>query len=179
MNKKGKVKIKKLPTGVPRLDDVLGGGIPEYSFNLIAGDPGSGKTTLAHQVIFANATEERPAIYFTILGEPALKMLRYQQQFTFFDMEKVNNKAIHFINLSQQSMERDLTKVLQSIVDSVEELNPAIVIVDSFRTLVRASNDLEPGTMQLSEFVQRLAMHLTTWQVTSFLIGEYEEQEMR
>ena len=178
MNKNGKVKIRKLPTGVPRLDDVLGGGIPEYSFNLIAGDPGSGKTTLAHQVMFANATEERPAIYFTILGEPALKMLRYQQQFTFFDMEKVN-KAIHFINLSQQSMERDLTKVLKSIVDRVENLNPALVIVDSFRTLVRATHDLEPGKMQLSEFVQRVAMHLTSWQVTSFLIGEYEEQEMR
>ena len=178
MNKKGKVKIKKLPTGVPRLDDVLGGGIPEYSFNLIAGDPGSGKTTLAHQVMFANATEERPAIYFTILGEPALKMLRYQQQFTFFDMEKVN-KAIHFINLSQQSMKKDLTKVLKSIVDQVEDLNPAIVIVDSFRTLVRATSDLEPDKMQLSEFVQRVAMHLTSWQVTSFLIGEYEEHEMR
>jgi circadian clock protein KaiC len=178
MNKKGKVKIEKLPTGVPRLNEILGGGIPEYSFNLIAGDPGSGKTTLAHQVMFANATKQRPAIYFTILGEPALKMLRYQQQFTFFDMEKVNN-AIHFINLSQLAMERDLIKVLESIVDHVQKLNPAIVVVDSFRTLVRATTDLEPGKMQLSEFVQRLAMHLTSWQVTSFLIGEYEEYEMR
>src|SRR5215213_8159459 len=178
MNKKGKVKIGILKTGVPRLDDVLGGGIPEYSFNLIAGDPGSGKTTLAHQVMFANATQERPAIYFTILGEPALKMLRYQQQFTFFNMEKVNN-AIHFINLSQLAMEGDLIKVLESIVDHVEKLNAAIIIVDSFRTLVRVTTDTEPGKMQLSEFVQRLAMHLTSWQVTSFLIGEYEEQEMR
>jgi circadian clock protein KaiC len=178
MSENGKVTIKKLPTGVPRLDDVLGGGVPEYSFNLIAGDPGSGKTTLVHQVIFANATEERPAVYFTILGEPALKMLRYQQQFTFFDMKKVN-KAIHFINLSQEAMEQDLGKVLKSIVGHVERLNPAIVVVDSFRTLVRATNEPEPGKMHLSEFVQRLAMHLTSWQVTSFLIGEYEEQEMR
>jgi circadian clock protein KaiC len=178
MSENGKVTIKKLATGVPRLDDVLGGGVPEYSFNLIAGDPGSGKTTLVHQVIFANATEERPAIYFTILGEPALKMLRYQQQFTFFDMTKVN-KSIHFINLSQEAMEKDLGKVLESIVGHVERLSPAIVVVDSFRTLVRATNEPEPGKMHLSEFVQRLAMHLTTWQVTSFLIGEYEEQEMR
>jgi circadian clock protein KaiC len=178
MGQNGKVTIEKLPSGVPRLDDVLGGGVPEYSFNLIAGDPGSGKTTLVHQIIFANATVERPAIYFTILGEPALKMLRYQQQFTFFDMGKVN-KAIHFINLSQEAMEKDLSKVLESIVAQVKKLNPAIVVVDSFRTLVRASNDLEPGKMHLSEFVQRLAMHMTTWQITSFLIGEYEEQEMR
>src|SRR3982751_2870964 len=142
MVKNGKVTIERLPSGVPRLDDVLGGGVPEYSFNLIAGDPGSGKTTLVHQVIFANATEERPAIYFTILGEPALKMLRYQQQFTFFDMEKVN-KAIHFINLTQEAMEKDLSKVLASIVAQVKKLNPAIVVVDSFRTLVRATYDPE------------------------------------
>src|SRR5215208_8202103 len=178
MSKNGKVNIERLPSGVPRLDDVLGGGIPEYSFNVVAGDPGSGKTTLAHQIIFANATQQRPAIYFTILGEPALKMLRYQQQFTFFDMKKVN-KSIHFINLSREAMEKDLSKVLESIVGHVERLNPAMVVGDSFRTLVRATNEPEPGKMHLSEFVQRLAMHMTSWQVTSFLIGEYEEQEMR
>src|ERR1700691_1356815 len=74
-----KVTIRKIPPGVRGLDDILGGGIPEFSFNIIAGTPGSGKTTLAHQIIFANATPERPALYFTILGEPAIKMLRYQQ----------------------------------------------------------------------------------------------------
>ena len=74
-----KVIINRLATGVPGLDDVLGGGLPEFSFNLIAGSPGCGKTTLAHQIMFALATRERPAIYFTVLGEPPLKMLRYQQ----------------------------------------------------------------------------------------------------
>jgi circadian clock protein KaiC len=77
-----KVTIKRLATGVPGLDEVLGGGLPEFSFNLIAGQPGCGKTTLAHQIMFALATPERPAIYFTVLGEPPLKMLRYQQQFS-------------------------------------------------------------------------------------------------
>jgi circadian clock protein KaiC len=76
-------------------------------------------------------------------------------------------------------MEADLTQVLESIVNHVQKLNPAIVVVDSFRTLVRATVEVKPGKMQLPEFVQRLAMHLTSWQVTSFLIGEYEEPEMR
>jgi circadian clock protein KaiC len=64
-----KVKINKLPTGVPGLDEIVGGGLPEFSFNIIAGAPGSGKTTLAHQFVFANATPERPALYFTVLGD--------------------------------------------------------------------------------------------------------------
>ena len=43
----GKVAIRKLPTGVRGLDEILGGGLPEFSFNIIAGAPGCGKTTLA------------------------------------------------------------------------------------------------------------------------------------
>ena len=46
-----KVRIRKIPTGVRGLDDILGGGIPEFSFNIIAGAPGCGKTTLAHQIV--------------------------------------------------------------------------------------------------------------------------------
>src|SRR5512138_3219934 len=84
-----RVTISRLPTGVRGLDEILGGGLPEYSFNIIAGTPGCGKTTLAHQIVFANATVERPALYFTVLGEPALKMLRYQQQYSFFDASKM------------------------------------------------------------------------------------------
>ena len=55
-----KVPIRRLPTGVPGLDAVLGGGVPEFSFNLIAGTPGAGKTTLVQQIMFALATPERP-----------------------------------------------------------------------------------------------------------------------
>src|SRR3954452_13598066 len=89
--------IRKLPTGVPGLDEILGGGLPEYSFNIIAGAPGSGKTTLLHQIVFNISTSERPSLYFTVLGEPAMKMLRYQQQSRFFDQAKLN-PSVRFIN---------------------------------------------------------------------------------
>ncbi len=177
MSTQDKVIINKLPTGVPGLDEILGGGLPEFSFNIIAGAPGSGKTTLAHQIVFANATPERPALYFTILGEPAIKMLRYQQQYTFFDQAKLN-KSVRFINLSQIVLEKDLNAVLEEIAKEVEKASPGIVVVDSFRTVVRkalsGSNELE-----LQAFIQRLALLLTSWQATTFLVGEYVEGEIR
>src|SRR5450631_91162 len=105
-----RVMIKQLPTGVAGLDEILGGGLPEDSFNIIDGAPGCGKTTLAHQIMFANATPERPALYFTVLGEPAIKMLRYQQQYSFFDVAKMDG-SIRFINLSQLVLEGDLGAV--------------------------------------------------------------------
>ena len=106
-----RVVIRQLTTGVPGLDAVMGGGMPEYSFNLIAGEPGGGKTTLAQQVMFANATRECPALYFTVLGEPAVKMLRYQQQYSFFNPDEVG-EAIRFVNLSDEVRERGLEGVL-------------------------------------------------------------------
>ena len=177
MSPEDRVTIRKLPTGVPGLDEILGGGLPEFSFNILAGAPGCGKTTLAHQLVFANATPARPALYFTVLGEPAIKMLRYQQQFKFFDPAKLNN-SVRFINLSQVVLDNDLNAVLAEVVKEVEAANPGVVVVDSFRTVVRKS---QAGTseMELQGFIQRLALHLTSWQATTFLIGEYVEGEIR
>lgn len=169
-----RVVINKLATGIPGLDDVLGGGLPELSFNLIVGGPGGGKTTLAHQIMFAAASVERPALYITILGEPPLKMLRYQQQFSFFDDTKVPG-SIRFAHFGNELLEHGLETVLASILKEVEATNPKLVFVDSFRAAVRKS--LEPGQMELQSFVQRLALHLTSWEATTFLIGEYEERE--
>ena len=171
--------IRSLPTGVPGLDVVLGGGLPEYSFNLIVGGPGAGKTTLAHQIMFETATAERPALYFTVLGEPTLKMLRYQRQFNFFDADLAGS-AIQFINLSTEVMERDLGEVLQRIVSEIERAKPGIVVVDSFRTIGAQPGSPDQGrTLDIEKFVQRLALNLTSWEVTSFLLGEYTEEEQR
>jgi circadian clock protein KaiC len=169
-----RVRIEKLSTGVVGLDDALGGGIPELSFTLIAGGPGAGKTTLAHQLMFGMASEARPALYITILGEPPIKMLRYQQQFTFFDAAKIP-QCIRFLHLGAELLEHGIEAVLTQIVREVEQTAPGLVFVDSFRAIANKSQ--EPGQMELQSFVQRLSLHLTSWEATTFLVGEYEERD--
>ncbi|MEO8922187.1 MAG: ATPase domain-containing protein [Caldimonas sp.] len=167
--------LPRLLTGVPGLDVLLGGGLAEFSFNLIAGSPGSGKTTLAHQIMFSLANPERRALFFTVLGEPPLKMLRYQQQYTFFDIAKVNS-SIRFVNVAEETMSGDFTLVLARIVEEVERFEPGLVFVDSFRSVLRAAQSewgMHDGDGELQQFVQRLAMHLTNWHATTFLVGEY------
>ena len=176
--KAGKVTIRQLPTGVRGLDEIMGGGLPEFSFNIIAGAPGCSKTTLAHQFAFANATRQRPALYFTVLGEPAIKRLRYQQQYSFFDKEKLN-KAIRFINLSGGVLEQNLDAVLDQIAKEREAANPGVVVVDSFRTVLRKQVAEGTSEIELQSFVQSLSLLLTSYQATTFLIGEYTEVEMR
>jgi len=170
-----KVPIRRLSTGVPGLDAVLGGGLPEFSFNVVAGAPGAGKTTLVQQIMFALARHDRPALYFTVLGEPPLKMLRYQQQFEFFNIAEVN-ASVRFVNLAKEALEGGLDEVLRRIAQEVEAASPAIVIVDSFRSVVQAAKR-QNGGGDLQRFVQDLGMRLTGWQATTFLVGEFQLTE--
>ena len=167
-----KAVITRLATGVPGLDAILGGGLPEFSFNIIMGPPGSGKTTLAHQIMFSLATREKPALFFTILGEPPLKMLRYQQQFHFFDLEKIN-ESIRFVNLNNEFAEGNLEQVLARMSQEIEAYSPALVFVDSFRSALAATQSQANITFSQQQFVQQLATQLSGWQATSFLVGEY------
>lgn len=167
--------IPQLQTGVPGLDKVLGGGLPEFSFNLIAGQPGSGKTTLAHQIMFALATPERHALYFTALGEPPIKMLRYQQQFKFFDFDKFN-QSIRFVNLSEEAASGDLDVVLERIVKEVEASGPGLVFIDSFRSILLAGQVSNASKESAQRFIQNLGVLMTGWNATTFLLGEYQSE---
>jgi circadian clock protein KaiC len=169
------VSIGKLASGVPGFDEVIGGGIPELSFNLIAGGPGCGKTTLGHQIMFASASPERKAIYFTIVGEPPIKMLRYQQQYSFFDIAKVD-ESVHFVNLAEEAKSGGLAAVLARIEKEVDAASPSLVIVDSFRSILRGTL-VDREEIDTQDFVQRLALYLTNCEATTFLLGEYGEND--
>jgi circadian clock protein KaiC len=172
-----KVRLGLLSTGVPGLDVLLGGGLTEFSFTLIAGSPGCGKTTLAHQIMFALASQERRALFFTVLGEPPLKMLRYQQQFSFFDMAKVG-PCVRYVNLADDLRAGQFAGVLERIMREVEDFQPALVFVDSFRSVVQTARSDRQGQNDLQEFVQELGSRMATWQASTFLIGEYTQGDV-
>src|SRR3984957_15523881 len=167
-----RVTISLLPTGVPGLDEVLGGGLPEFSFNLIVGPPGSGKTTLAHQMMFALATKKRPPVFFAVLDEPPLKMLRYQQQFAFFDFSRID-ESIRFVNLGDDVASGKLDRVLARITQEVEISAAGLVFVDSFRSIMVETRHLPWGALGQQQYIQQLGIHLSSWQATTFLVGEY------
>ncbi len=171
-----KVKLGLQASGVPGLDVLLGGGLGEYSFNVIAGAPGSGKTTLAHQIMFSLASDSKKALFFTVLGEPPLKMLRYQQQFSFFDIDKVDS-FIRYVNLAEDLRTGDFSGVLQRIASEVAAFSPGLVFVDSFRSVVQTARSGNEGVAELQHFIQELGVRMTSWQATTFLIGEYANPE--
>lgn len=165
--------IRQWSTGVPGLDDVLGGGLPELSFTLVSGGSGAGKTTLVQQFLFHQARPDRPGLFFTVLGEPTVKLLRHQRQFSFFSDDRVGSD-VHVVSLTDLAG-AGFDAYLDAIEAHIKRLKPAFVAVDSFRAVLRSNED--PHPVDLERFVQRLAILLTSMHVTSFLVGEYGEGE--
>ena len=129
---KVKAGLTRLKTGIGNLDLVLGGGLPKGSITLVAGPPGSGKTTLAQQICFHNVAAG-PVIYFTTLSEPVAKSLLYMSQFSFFDRKRID-EDFHMVDLGQLLRSEGLEQASDRLMEHVKRVKPAIVVVDSFKT---------------------------------------------
>src|SRR5437764_2008221 len=111
--------ITRLSTGVPGLDQILGGGLPQGSMVFLVGGPGVGKTILAQQLSFQAARAGRPVQFLTTLSEPHDKLLAFLRSFAFFDPEIVGN-GIELINL-QSLMAASSEETVESIVYAVRK----------------------------------------------------------
>jgi circadian clock protein KaiC len=166
---------ERLKSGDGGLDTILGGGLPMNGINLVIGLPGSGKTMLSQQFVFAGATEERPAIYISTVSEPFEKMLRYGQTLSFFDHQAIG-RSVYYEDLgSVVGGETGLTAVTERIGALLNERRPGIIAIDSFKALAAFAEDAR----SFRRFLHNLAALLTAFPVTSFWIGEYSDEETR
>jgi circadian clock protein KaiC len=164
---------ERLASGNQRLDAILGGGFPAHAINLVVGPPGSGKTVLAQQYVFHNASPERPAIYLTTVSEPLEKVLRYGQTMAFFDTAAVG-RAVFYEDLGELLGTQGLDGVLERIDALIKRHRPAIMAIDSFKALHPYADD--EGTFR--RFLHSLAGLLSAFPVTSMWIGEYASTEL-
>src|ERR1700736_3280901 len=163
-------------TGIPDLDLILGGGLEPGSLVIFAGAPGTGKTILAEQICFANATPERKAIYYSTISELPSRLISHLETFDFFDRSALV-KRIEFINLGALASRSDPDLLSDIFLDevvrkSVEEPS-GIVVIDSAKALREMSDRLPLRTA-----VYSLAARLAHTGCTLVFLGEYSEREM-
>jgi circadian clock protein KaiC len=155
------------------MDAVLGGGLPRDGIILVIGLPGAGKTIMAQQCVFANASPERPALYLSTVSEPLEKILRYGQTLSFFDPTAVG-RSVHYEDLGPVLHEHGLAGVLDRIRSLIRERQPGLIVIDSFKAL-------HPYAESSSDFrrvLHHLAGMLSAYPVTSLWVGEYGLDEI-
>lgn len=163
----------KIATGCAGLDEVLFGGIPANTITVLMGAPGTGKTILAEQLAFANATPESPALYLTTLSEPLEKFIAHGQNYGFFDVASVG-QSVFYEDLGLLLRERGISKLAEVVTELLTTHKPKFVFIDSFKAL----NELLSGPVEQRTVIYDLASVLSAYDCTSFLIGEYSQEMM-
>lgn len=87
--------MKRLPTLVEGLDEILSGGLFEGGVYIFEGPPGVGKTTLANQIAYTLARRESRTLYVTMLAESHARMFGHMEQQIFFDQQEVSANVFY------------------------------------------------------------------------------------
>jgi circadian clock protein KaiC len=164
---------ERMKSGNAEADYILGGGFPVNSINIIMGHPGSGKTIFAEQLIFDNASDDRPIIYFSTLSEPQAKVVRYLQGFRFFDETKLGTQ-VFYEDIGARLSEDGIGALLPLLRQTIKSLSPKIIVIDSFK----AVHDLAESAADRRRLVYEMTALLTAYGTTAFLLGEYTEDDI-
>jgi circadian clock protein KaiC len=167
------ITFPRISTGNINADVILGGGFPANSVNIVMGQPGTGKTIFAEQLLFHNANPDRPLLYLTTLSEPMTKVVSYAQRLGFFDVEKIGNSVL-YDDLGAELAAGGPGVLVPRVLDAIKQLSPSIIVIDSFK----AVHDLAGSTMEMRRIVSELAGVLSAYDVTAFLLGEYTQDNI-
>jgi circadian clock protein KaiC len=167
--------LSRIKTGSSQLDSILHGGFPNQSINILMGEPGSGKTILVERLIFANAEDaNRPILYFTTLSEPLEKVVRYLQQFEFYDEDKITSGAIVYESIAPELSGEGPSALVKRIREAILTRSPKMIIVDSFKAI----HDLSTSLPEMRRMLYEISSLLSAYDTTAFLVGEYSEDQL-
>jgi circadian clock protein KaiC len=164
---------QRISSGNGEADRVLGGGFPSNSINILMGEPGTGKTLFAEQLLFANANGGRPVLYLTTLSEPLSKVVTYLQLLPFYDEGKLGT-AVMYDDIGELLATAGVSALVPRVRESILEFGPSIIVIDSFKAI----HDLSPSVPEMRRLISELAGLLSAYATTTFLVGEYREEDI-
>jgi circadian clock protein KaiC len=159
----------RIESGIPGLDEMLEGGFPFPSTILVAGHPGTGKTTFALQFLFDGAKRGEQGLYFTTFSEPTQWMLRFTSRYSFVNKDYLG-KEIKYLDLST-TIKRQPHKLLDFIEDKIAEIMPQRIVIDPISVVDNLLN------LNYREFLYDLSASLKNWQAVTILTGESKPTE--
>jgi DNA repair protein RadA/Sms len=145
---------ERIPTGVPELDRVLGGGLVPASLVLVGGEPGVGKSTLLLSALGAVASGGRRALLVT--GEESVAQVKLRAG------RLGGTDGVEILAETE----------LEAVCDTLERERPSVCVIDSVQTLYSSELGSAPGSVaQVREAAGRLLRVAKEHGVATILVG--------
>lgn len=159
--------IKRRPTTIEGLDEVLQGGLPVPSTVLVAGEPGAGKTTFSVQFLFGGAKAGENGLYITGLSEPQWLVQHFLSGFKWFDAKQVEEGRVVFADIGAAVREKP-DEILPQIISLVEAYSPKRLVIDPITPMVEGLK--RKGKER--EFMHDLFAYLKSFEATTLITAE-------
>ena len=146
-------------TGIGELDRVLGGGIVSGSVTLLAGDPGIGKSTLLLQIC-EHLCKTLKILY--VSGEESARQLKLRA---------------NRLGVTSESLYIAATTDVESVLETVRQVSPELVMIDSIQTMNLAGLPSSSGSItQIRECTQVLMGLAKNMEIPVFIVGHVNKE---
>lgn len=159
--------ISLIETGIPKLDCLLGGGIPARHSLIVTGDPGTGKTVLCSQIAFSLAARDTSVVLATLASEAQEKLISALSGFAFFDANRVGNEL--FFVSAYPWVQKGPKDAKDLLLKTVRERRAKLLFIDGLRSL----RDLWQDEAKLRGFLYELNVGLAQLNAVGLLTTEY------
>jgi circadian clock protein KaiC len=107
------------------------------------------------------------------MSEPQIKIMKFQQEFSYFDINKFQQSVI-YCDLGSVLSKDGTKRALAYIDELLLEYQPKIIVIDTIKTL----SDMIQSNLEIRQFMLELSTKLAVWECTTFYLGEYTEREI-
>jgi circadian clock protein KaiC len=161
--------MDRIESGIPGLDEMIEGGFILPSAVLIAGAPGTGKTTMAVQSLFYGAKKGETGMFITAISEPNWVVQKFLSSFQFFDQNLIDLGRVIFVDVGG-ALRDDPMQVLETIQNEVDRYSPNRLVIDPVSVMRIAIDD----DRKYREFLHDLITYMKAFNCVTYLTAEFD-----
>jgi len=175
----GDKRVVKRLTGIPGLDHIAAGGIPEGRTTLIAGTAGSAKTVMAAQFLAEGVRRKEPGVFVTFEEPPMdirCNMASFGWDIEAWEAEKLWCFVDGSLDTEHESMEvgnYDLGALMARVEHAINKVSAQRVVLDSLGAVFSRFNDANVIRQEIHRLCQALKKLRVTAIITSERLQEY------
>lgn len=166
------VSLERLPSGVPGLDSIIGGGLVRGASYLAMGRPGAGKTTFGNQLCFTHVRRGERAVYVTLLAESHASMVRNLQTFSFFEPGFLN-RELTYVGAYKTLRDDGLQGLLELVRQVIQDEKATLLVLDG----IAPARAMAGSDVALREFLIELQSLGSMTNCTTLLLANLSGDE--